>query len=241
MAAADQVDPAADGKASITAALFDFSGTLFRFTERPEWFSQLRDESGDPLEGEAQAELIRRMTAPVGVPVELSEADRYAWERRDLDPALHRQAYLAVLRGSGLTLPGHAESLYERVIDPHSWEPYPDTAQCMWALRDHGIKVGVVSNIAFDVRAVFDVHDMSELVDTFTLSYEVGATKPDAAIFDAALHSLGVEASEALMVGDSDEADGGARAVGCAFALVPPLPVTERAGALLDAVADLLH
>lgn len=223
----------------LQAVLFDFSGTLFRFTERPEWFSSLRDESGDPLEGEAQAELIRRMTAPVGMSVDLSDPERYAWERRDLDPALHRQAYLAVLRGSGLTLPGHAESLYERVIDPYSWEPYPDTATCLRQLRDHGIKVGVVSNIAFDVRAVFDVHDMGSLVDTFTLSYEVGVTKPDAGIFEAALQGLGVEAAAALMVGDSEEADGGARAVGCAFALVPPLPVTDRPDALLTAVADL--
>lgn len=223
------------------AALFDFSGTLFRFTERPEWFARLRDESGDPLEGDAQAELIRRMTAPVGMPVDLDAADQHAWERRDLDPVLHRQAYLAVLRGSGLTLPGHAESLYERVIDPHSWEPYPDTAQCLRQLRDRGIKIGVVSNIAFDVRAVFDVHDMAALVDTFTLSYEVGVTKPNAAIFEAALASLGVDASATLMVGDSEEADGGARSVGCAFALVPPLPVGERPDAVLDAVADLLN
>lgn len=225
----------------LRAALFDFSGTLFRFTERPEWFSSLRDESGDPLEGDAQAELIRRMAAPVGMPVDLAEDDRSAWERRGLDPALHRQAYLAVLRGSGLTLPGHAESLYERVIDPHSWEPYPDTTSCLQQLRDRGIKVGVVSNIAFDVRAVFDVHGVGALVDTYTLSYEVGAMKPDAEIFEAALRSLGAEASATLMVGDSGEADGGARAVGCAFALVPPLPVAERPHALLDAVADLLH
>lgn len=223
-----------------SAVLFDFSGTLFRFTERAEWFTHLRDESGDPLEGRAQAELIRRMTAPVGMPVDLDDGDRYAWERRDLDPALHRRAYLAVLRGSGLTLPGHAESLYERVIDPRSWEPYPDTARCLGMLRSAGIGVGVVSNIAFDLREVFAVHDMGDLVDTFTLSYELGVTKPDPAIFASALQSLGVAGPDALMVGDSEEADGGARSVGCDFTFVPPLPVPERRSALLDAVAHLL-
>ena len=39
---------------------------------------------------------------------------------------------------------------------------------------------------------------------------------------------LGVEAAHAVMVGDSDEADGGARAIGCGFVLVDPLPTAER-------------
>lgn len=38
------------------------------------------------------------------------------------------------------------------------------------------------------------------------------------------------------MVGDSDEADGGARAVGCQFVLVDPLPTTERPTGLRDAL-----
>ena len=45
------------------------------------------------------------------------------------------------------------------------------------------------------------------------------------------------------MVGDSEEADGGARALGCRFALVAPDPVADRPHALLDAVRahGLLH
>lgn len=38
------------------------------------------------------------------------------------------------------------------------------------------------------------------------------------------------------MVGDHEELDGGARALGSAFALVPPEPVTERPDALLTAL-----
>ena len=40
------------------------------------------------------------------------------------------------------------------------------------------------------------------------------------------------------MVGDSDEADGGARAVGCGFLLVDPLPTTERHDGLRMALTD---
>jgi FMN phosphatase YigB (HAD superfamily) len=40
-----------------------------------------------------------------------------------------------------------------------------------------------------------------------------------------------------LMVGDSEEADGGARAVGCAFTLVDPLPTDERPDGLIKALS----
>ena len=67
------------------------------------------------------------------------------------------------------------------------------------------------------------------------LSFEVGAVKPSAAIFETALTRLGVAAEYTVMVGDSDEADGGARAVGCGFMLVDPLPTTERPDGLRPA------
>ena len=38
------------------------------------------------------------------------------------------------------------------------------------------------------------------------------------------------------MVGDSDEADGGARALGCRVALVDPLPTRERRDGLIAAL-----
>lgn len=220
----------------VEAVLFDFSGTLFRFTERPEWFADLHDESGAPITGELQAELIRRMTAPTGVPDGLDADAVAAWERRDLDPDLHRAAYLAVLRAGGLAVPGHAESLYERVLDPTSWEPYPDTAEVVRRLHTAGIAIGIVSNIAFDLRRVLARLDLDGLVGAWALSHEVGRIKPAAGIFAAALDQLGVPASRTLMVGDSEEADGGARGLGCRFALVAPEPVADRPDGLLRAV-----
>jgi HAD superfamily hydrolase (TIGR01509 family) len=148
---------------------------------------------------------------------------------------LHREAYLHVLRESGLA-DHHAESLYDRVIDPASWTAYPDTADVLKSLKSQGIRTAVVSNIAFDVRPAFAAAGADAYVDEFVLSFEVGAVKPDAAIFAAALDKLGVDATDALMVGDSEEADGGARALGCEFALVDPLPTAERPAGLRRAL-----
>jgi HAD superfamily hydrolase (TIGR01509 family) len=217
------------------AALFDFSGTLFRLEEDDSWFEGITVDERE-VDGRAQAELMRRLTAPVGHHVEMTEEAYHAWVNRDLAPHLHREAYLHVLRESGLA-EHHAASLYDRVIDPSSWTPYPETAPVLEGLHRQGIKTAVVSNIAFDIRPAFTALGVADYVDEFVLSFEVGAVKPDAAIFETALSRLGVEAANAVMVGDSDEADGGARAIGCGFSLVDPLPTVDRPEGLRTALA----
>jgi HAD superfamily hydrolase (TIGR01509 family) len=220
----------------VKAVLFDYSGTLFRLEEDDSWFEGIEVDERQ-IDGHVQAELMRRLTAPVGQHVAMTPEAYHAWVNRDLAPHLHREAYLHVLRESGLA-DHHAETLYERVIDPSSWTPYPDTADVLKGLHRQGINTAVVSNIAFDVRPAFLALGVAGYVDEFVLSFEVGAVKPDAAIFETALARLGVDAAHAVMVGDSDEADGGARALGCGFSLVDPLPTVERPDGLRTALAD---
>jgi HAD superfamily hydrolase (TIGR01493 family) len=216
------------------AVLFDFSGTLFRLEESDDWFAGMHvDERA--VDHHVKTELMRRLTAPTGRSVEMDEQTYQAWVNRDLAPHLHREAYLHVLRESGLP-DHHAESLYDRVIDPLSWTPYPDTVAVLAALRRNGIATAVVSNIAFDLRPALQAIGAADDVTEFVLSFEVGAVKPDPVIFQTALSRLGVHAGDALMVGDSEEADGGARAIGCAFALVDPLPTDQRPVGLIEAL-----
>jgi HAD superfamily hydrolase (TIGR01509 family) len=220
----------------VQAFLFDYSGTLFRLEEDESWFEGMEVDERE-VDGHVQAELMRRLTAPTGRPVDMTDEQYHAWVNRDLAPHLHREAYLHVLRESGLA-EHHAEALYDRVIDTSSWTPYPDTAEVLKGLHRQGIKTAVVSNIAFDVRPAFLALGAADYVDEFVLSFEVGAVKPDAAIFETALARLGVEAAHAVMVGDSDEADGGARAVGCGFILVDPLPTSQRTDGLTRALTE---
>jgi HAD superfamily hydrolase (TIGR01509 family) len=216
------------------AVLFDYSGTLFRLEEDDSWFEGMEvDERA--VDGHVQAELMRRLTAPTGRSVEMDDQTYRAWVNRDLAPHLHREAYLHVLRESGLA-DHHAESLYDRVITPTSWTPYPDTAQVLASLHGRGVKTAVVSNIAFDVRPAFVAIGADAHVDEFVLSFEVGAVKPSPEIFLTTLSRLGVDAEHAVMVGDSEEADGAAAAVGCRFALVDPLPTVQRPGGLIAAL-----
>jgi HAD superfamily hydrolase (TIGR01509 family) len=218
---------------AIEAVLFDFSNTLFRLEESESWFVGLVDHSGQSLDDAARAELMRRVTAPVGQVVSLDAEHQHAWDHRDLDSALHRKAYLEILRQSGVHRPDQATALYELMINPLEWTPYPDTEAALKAVAERGLKVGVLSNIGYDIRPAFTVHGWDAYVNTFVLSFEVGAVKPDPGIFHEALRALEVPAAQTLMVGDSEEADGAARELGCQFALVAPLPTTERPDALL--------
>lgn len=218
------------------AALFDFSGTLYRLEEDDSWFHGMSVDDRE-VDGHLQAELMRRLTAPTGRSVEMGPAEYHAWVNRDLAPHLHREAYLHVLRESGVA-DHHAESLYQRVITPASWTPYPDTAATLRGLSEQGVRTAVVSNIAFDIRPAFAAIGVAGYVDEFVLSFEVGAVKPDPKIFTTALERVGVAAAEAVMVGDSEEADGGATAVGCDFILVDPLPTSERPDGLLTALRE---
>lgn len=205
--------------ADVRAVLFDFSGTLASLEARDEWFT------GTGFDAAQRANVMDRLTHPT------ASVTHHAWEYRDLDPALHREAYLHVLQTSGLA-DEHAEELYRLVTDPAEWSVYPDTAFVLTSLRLNGIRTAVVSNIAWDIRPVLTAAE----VDEFVLSFEVGAAKPDPRIFTEALARLDVPAEQALMIGDSEENDGAARELGCSFALVDPLPIANRPTGLIDAL-----
>jgi HAD superfamily hydrolase (TIGR01509 family) len=220
---------------TIQAVLFDYSGTLFRLEEDDSWFTGIQVDERE-VDGHVQTELMRRLTQPTGKSVDMDDEQYRNWVNRDLEPHLHREAYLHVLRESGLP-EHHAEALYDRVVDPASWTAYPDTAAVLTSLKRQGLRIAVVSNIAFDVRPAFAMLGVFDDVDEYVLSYEVGAIKPNPEIFETALDRLGVAAEDALMVGDSEEADGGARAIGCAFGLVDPLPTDARPDGLVKALS----
>ncbi|HZO36012.1 MAG TPA: HAD-IA family hydrolase, partial [Solirubrobacteraceae bacterium] len=89
-----------------------------------------------------------------------------------------------------------------------------------------GIRTVVVSNWDVSLHEQLAATGITGLVDAAVSSAEVGASKPDPAIFAHALGLAGVGAGEALMVGDSLDADvRGAQRSGIAAVLV------ERSGA----------
>jgi HAD superfamily hydrolase (TIGR01662 family) len=121
-----------------------------------------------------------------------------------------------IVRGMG----GDAETAYDCAVEiTRGWERhenfelYDDAAPAVAALRDAGLRIGLVSNSARDVRE-FAVHHALE-IDAGISSFHHGKTKPHASIFRAVLDLLEVEPSAAAMIGDTIEDDvEGARALG---------------------------
>lgn len=102
-------------------------------------------------------------------------------------------------------------------ISPQAWRIMdPDAGMIFGALRQAGVKVAVVSN--FDTRLRFLMHALHcyDWFDAMAIPAEVGAEKPNPAIFSAACELLGVQQSEVVHVGDDRRNDiWGARDAGC--------------------------
>jgi len=103
-----------------------------------------------------------------------------------------------------------------------NFELYEDTIPVLEELRAAGLKLGLVSNSARDVRAFAEHHALE--IDAGISSFHHGRTKPHESIFRAVLELLEVEPSEAAMVGDTVEDDvEGALALGMRAVLVDRL------------------
>jgi HAD superfamily hydrolase (TIGR01509 family) len=208
----------------VDAVLFDFHGTLAQVEDPVAWVLAAAMACGRELDrGKATVLADRLVTAgraggpvPHRVPPHLAEH----WADRDLYEHSHRAAYIGLAGTVPTDVEGLADALYERLLGPSGWLPYADTESTLRTLHGAGIKIGVVSNIGFDIRPHFAAWGLDALVDAFALSFEVGRTKPDPAIFLRACGMLGVDPERTLMVGDTP-ADAGAVRAGCAALVLP--------------------
>jgi HAD superfamily hydrolase (TIGR01509 family) len=199
----------------IRGVLFDWGDTLFSPPDAAAVIVKAAEERGVPIDPKRARDLWDELWEVGKEPEELAKG-------RDLSAAAHREIWTGLFERADAAVPGIATTLYERVMDPRAWIPYPDTEATLHALRERGIKVGIVSNVPQDLRPIFAAHGLADLVDSFTHSFEVGAEKPDPLIFLRACESLGTKPGETLMVGDHPVADAGALRAGLRFHLLPP-------------------
>jgi len=192
---AEQVRP-------IRAVLFDWGDTLFTSPDAAQAIVDAAAERGVAIPYVDARALWEEIWAAGKTPEELAKG-------RDLSLELHREAWTSLFQRADRVVPGIAPVLYERVLSPERWSPYADTEGTLRALRERGVKIGIVSNVPRELATIFAAHCLDGLIDAFTQSYEVGAEKPDPRIFLAACERLGADPNETLMVGDHPVADGG--------------------------------
>ncbi|HXQ49986.1 MAG TPA: HAD family hydrolase [Stellaceae bacterium] len=98
-------------------------------------------------------------------------------------------------------------------------------------------RLGIVSNFYGNLEAVCRGAGLAPHFAVIVDSHKVGAAKPDAAIFRAALEPLGARPETTLLVGDSLPRDReGARRLGMGFVWIAPRDVRDAAAAAGDAL-----
>lgn len=144
---------------------------------------------------------------------------RRFWEELDAaekqpNPS-HRERDYGFLLGKVLQKQGiglnseQAQVLWEDLYVPHPSFPkelFEDTLETLSLLRHRGFKLGLVSNrpwASILFRPELDALGLGAYLEVVVSSTDVGFRKPHPLIFETALRALQVEASEALMVGES--------------------------------------
>ena len=198
------------------AVLFDVDFTLARPGPElmPEGYVRCGERFGLTLE-EARYEAARDAA--------LAELKRHP--ELDHDEAIWVEFTERIVLGMGGREPAShhvAVELTSRWQRHENFELYEDVRPALVELRERGLKIGLVSNSARDVREFARHHELD--VDAGISSFHHGKTKPHASIFRAVLTLLDVAPADAVMVGDTvaDDIDG-ALAIGMHAVLVDRL------------------
>ena len=187
------------GEHQVKAVLFDLGGTLIKTSEIPC--------------------VLERMLKDRGINRSLEEVSQ-AWRKvdegldfRDLTRLLDEfwvRWNVRILRN--LRVDSGIRRLAE-FIASHWWDYsdvslFPDAEKMLPLLKERGLKMGVITNgLRSDVDEILPKVGLQGFFDVVVVIDTLRRMKPDVEVFLYALERLGVEASEAVFVGDELEAD----------------------------------
>src|SRR3954451_22631531 len=183
----------------VEAVIFDWGGTLSVYVDiemQDMWRLAARHLAPD-----REDELCARLVA----------VEQASWDRIPVDFRSTRLTELLTVASEELGL-DVAEAVLEEAATHHldSWTPHmrhdPDAAPVLEALRDRGLRVGLLSNThwprAFHERFL-ERDGLAELIDARCYTSDMRFTKPHAEAFRQAMDAIGVEdAAAVVFVGD---------------------------------------
>jgi putative hydrolase of the HAD superfamily len=174
------------------AVIFDLFGTLV--TKFP------IDESIDIL---VQMAAVLEVPADVMVKLWFETFDeRHGGKFQDLEDDIR---YVCQILGAS---PGAGQVTRAAKINldyvERSMKPRPHAVEMLSHLKEHGYKVGLISNWSDEVPTVWDNIPLARYFDTSLFSCRTGMLKPDPRIYRLAAEKLGIRPEECLYVGDGD-------------------------------------
>jgi HAD superfamily hydrolase (TIGR01509 family) len=221
---------------ALRGVLFDVGGTL------------LRDDA--PLGDDAKAHSLARLREAFGEDLPwFAEVLRDELERYEHDGIRHRQdtraAVRVLLARAGVSITeAEAERIRAACCLPGTLIelPRPGALAALRHAKRSGLSVALCTNVlwrtAADSMRDWIERGAGDCIDSHVTSIDVGWRKPHPAMFQRALAELRVDPAEAVMVGNSMEADiAPAKALGLRAVLVRSRD-TSSAGVEPDATLD---
>ena len=191
----------------LKAVFFDLYGTIAGFEPgRYEVQSMACAEFGITLTPEGVLRGYADADAYMGRENAVHHIGRRTPAERDAFFAEYQQR---VIRGSGVEVSLEtAGKVWLRIQQiPYDLAPFPDAAPTLRTLRDRGLLTGLISNMDMGGDQLVTTLGLAGLFHVAITSGDVGAAKPNPAIFRAALSRAGVHANEAVHVGDQLSSD----------------------------------
>lgn len=111
----------------------------------------------------------------------------------------------------------------DKVFNPDNLICFEETIPVLTELKKH-FRLGVISDTWPSIHTQLDNSKITHLFDCFTFSFELGAYKPDPALYAAALERMGLAPEETIFIDDLPKNLVGARNAGITPVLITAMP-----------------
>lgn len=179
-----------DRASPVDAVVFDFYGTLIPSTPEAAWrqqayaMAEVLGADGDDMHEAFVASYPMRMVGALGGVEQTVEH-------------LARRLGLAVTPEQVLRAAHIRRTLHRQLLTPR-----PDAVSTLAALRDKGLRVGVVSDCSAELPEEWGGLELSRSVDVAVFSSVERRRKPDHRLFQSCVRRLGVAADRSIYVAD---------------------------------------
>ena len=204
------------------AIFFDLGGTLL-VMRRDRVFSRVLFEEGRPVKlDEVHSAYLKVEPSWLSVyGAKVLTADETEEAYRELDGMVFSALYPNESESEALRISKLVRKRWPELESDIPLRLYPDAEPTLRRLAADGYLLGLISNAPADTVKAVEALGLNRYLRTVVISGVVGYTKPHPEIFRIALRDSGVDAGEALHVGDLYEADVlGARGAGILGVLI---------------------
>lgn len=187
----------------LQALFFDAAGTLIRPVEPVgTTYARLAARQGLQTEPDELMQAFRAVwkttPAPLHPPGQPSADDDRGWWQSLVGDVFARVLGAPLPTG---TLNDLFADLYQHYMQPQAWAVFDDVRTTLNDLmRDH--RLLVLSNFDRRLLSILAGHDLLRFFEHIIISSEVGAAKPHARMFQAALAAAGCAPEQCLHIGD---------------------------------------